>query len=131
MPAAEKTTLYLRGVPRAVVREAKAAAARDGVTLAQWVTARLARAFEPRMPVPEPSDELSQDLAFFEAHRSELAHRYAGEYVAIINRDVIDHDASFEALATRVFRKHGPRPVCMPLVGRTVVRVRSPRRASG
>jgi hypothetical protein len=131
MPADAKTTLYLRGVPRAVVREAKAAAAREGVTLAQWITGRITGGSAAAVPGPEASVDLAADFAFYEAERGELERRYPGEYVAIVERAVVDHDASFEALAARVFRKHGTRPVCMPLVGRTEVRVRSPRRVVG
>jgi hypothetical protein len=134
MPAEARTTLYLRGMPRSVVREAKAAAAREGVTLAQWVAARMGQPSAPPAPgnqAREPSGDLASDLAFYEEHRAELERKHPGEYLAIIDRAVVDHDASFEALAARVFRKHGMRPVCMPLVGRTEVRVRSPRRAAG
>lgn len=129
MPAEAKTTLYLRGVPRTVVREAKAAAAREGVTLAQWVTARLAGAAPS--PLREPAPDLTSDLAFFEEHRAELERKYPDEYLAIVERNVVDHDPSFDALGARVFRKYGARPVCMPRVGRSVVRVRSPRRVVG
>jgi heme exporter protein D len=40
--ASEQTTLYLRGLPRQLVREAKAAAARRGSTLAALVSDSLA-----------------------------------------------------------------------------------------
>src|ERR1051325_117214 len=129
MPADAKTTLYLRGVPRAVVREAKAAAALEGVSLAAGVTARLTVA--PTTARKDPGGSFAADLAFYEEHRSDLDRKHPGEYLAIIDRVVVDHDASFEALATRVFRKHGARPVCMPRAGRSSVRVRSPRRATG
>jgi len=131
MPAEAKTTLYLRGVPRAVVREAKAAAALEGVSLAAWVTARLAGAVAGATARKDPGGSFADDLAFYEEHRSDLDRKHPGEYLAIIDRVVVDHDASFEALATRVFRKHGARPVCMPRTGRSAVRVRSPRRAAG
>jgi hypothetical protein len=130
MPAEAKTTLYLRGVPRAVVREAKAAAAREGVTLAQWVTARIGATPAPA-PERESGGDLGGDLAFYEEHRAELERKYPDEYLAIVDRSVVDHDVSFDALAARVFRKYGSRPVCMPRVGRSVVRVRSPRRVAG
>jgi len=131
MPAEAKTTLYLRGVPRAVVREAKAAAAREGVTLAQWVTVRLAGAGAAPPSARGGAGELGADLAFYEAQRAKLERKYPDEYVAIVEQRVVDHDASFEALGTRVFRKYGARPVCMPRVGRSVVHVRSPRRVAG
>jgi len=131
MAAAEKTTLYLRGMSRSVVRAAKAAAAREGVTLAHWISSRIAPGDAPLVQEREAGQDLVSDLAFYEEHRAELERKYPDEYVALIERAVVDHDPSFEALAARVFRKHGPRPVCMPLVGRAVVRVRSPRRAAG
>jgi hypothetical protein len=129
--ASPKTTLYLRGVPRAVVREAKAAAAREGVTLAQWVTSRISGGPNASMPEGARGSDLAGDFAFYEKHRAELEQKHRGEYLAIVDRAVVDHDPSFAALARRVFDKYGARSVCMPLVGRTTVRVRSPRRAAG
>jgi hypothetical protein len=129
--ATAKTTLYLRGVPRAVVREAKAAAAREGVTLARWVTDRLSSASGAAPAVPAVRAELAGDLAWYEANRAALEREYAGKYVAIVEGRVVDDDTDFERLARRVLAAHGGRPVCMPLVGRSVVRVRSPRRAAG
>jgi hypothetical protein len=132
MVASAKTTLYLRGVPRALVREAKAAAAREGVTLARWVTDRLAVATGGAGEPPAPArPHFQSDLEWYEAHRAALEGQYGGEYVAIVDAAVVDHDADFERLATRVFAKFGSGPVCMPRVGRSLVRVRSPRRAAG
>jgi hypothetical protein len=125
MAEAETTTLFLRGMPRRLVREAKAAAARDGTTLARWVSERLARA--AGAPAAGP-DELGDAMAWLEANRARLERRYAGQYVAIVSRRVIDHDADFDALARRVFARIGARPVFMPRMGETEVRIRSPRR---
>ncbi len=79
----------------------------------------------------ETADPLDTDFAWFEAHRDQLVRKYEGLYVAIVEGKVIDHDRSFAALAQRVFRREGMRPVLMPRVTRTetVVRVRSPRRS--
>ena len=126
------TTLFLRGVPRHLVREAKAAAARDGVTLAHWVSERLAQATgsnAPRAAGAAGADSLRFEMEWFEANQSRLESKHAGQYVAIIDQRVVDHDAAFDALARRVFARFGTRSICMPKVGRTVVRVRSPRRA--
>ena len=131
MSASAKTTLYLRGVPRSVVREAKAAAAREGVTLARWVTDRLAGATAGTPTSASTAEDLRSDLAWYESNKAAFERKYSGEYLAIVDRAVVDHDAAFEALARRVFDKYGPRSVCMPRVGRTVVRVRSPRRVGG
>ena len=129
MAGSNTTTLYLRGVPRPLVREAKAAAAREGQTLARWVSDKLARA-TGRLTDDEEEPDLSDDFAWYEANQARLEQKHRGKYVAIVNRAVVDHDADFEPLAHRVFAKFGPRSVCMPLVGRREVRVRSPRRVA-
>ncbi len=127
------TTLYLRGVPRELVREAKAEAARQGLTLTAFVAEALRRALERTGPGPEvrPADELAESLRWFEQNRARLLRRYRGQYVAIHRNRVVDHDRDFDALARRVFRRFGPRPVCMPKVteGERVVHVPSPRLA--
>ena len=122
------TTLYLRGVPTGLVRELKAQAARRGVTLTALAIAALSRALNA-----EPEDELrplEADMAWFEANRRHLLRRYAGEYLAIVDRKVIDHDRDFSALAARVFAKAGARPVFMPrcTAKDQIVHLRSPRR---
>jgi hypothetical protein len=137
--------IYLRGIPAHVVREAKAIAARRGITLAGFVADAIVRAIEqqptngPAMP-SEPvsaqaqdalavTDDLSSEMRWFEQHRERIARERAGEYVAIIEREIVDHDADFDALARRVFAKHGLRNVFMPLVAAQAkpLRVRSPR----
>jgi len=122
------TTLYLRGVPTDLVRELKARAARQGSTLTALATTALTRALET-----ESQDDLKPlqaDMAWYEAHRRSLLRRYAGEYLAIVERRVLDHDADFNALAARVFAKVGVRPIFMPqcLATDHVVHLRSPRR---
>lgn len=128
MASSDTTTLYVRGVPRPIVRQAKAAAAREGRTLGHWVSDRLARA-TGTTGAARKTDQLHDDLAWYEAHKARLARRYAGQYVAIVNRAVVDHDKAFEPLARRVFARYGTRPVCMPRIGRDELRIRSPRRA--
>lgn len=140
--------IYLRGIPAHVVREAKAIAARRGITLAGFVADAIVRAIEQQQR-GEPAmrserqestststsdaahltDDLSSEMRWFEQQRERIARDLAGEYVAIIEREVVDHDPDFEALATRVFSKHGLRNVFMPYVGvqPKPLRVRSPR----
>jgi hypothetical protein len=127
MAGSDTTTLYVRGVPVRVVRGAKAAAAREGLTLGGWVADRLARAAGAR-GATGASDALTSDLAWYESNEARLERKYAGEYVAIVGQKVVDHDADFEALAERTFGRYGTRSICMPRVGRDPVRVRSPRR---
>lgn len=134
-PGDDRATLYLRGVPRNLVREAKALAARRGITLTALVVEALAREVEPRAGpraggVPR---ELRADAAWYEAHRRELLRRYRGQYLAIREGKVIDHDRDFAALARRVFEHLGPHPVYMPkcVPERRIVRAPSPRVARG
>ncbi len=127
MPGSDTTTLYVRGVPRAVAREAKAAAAREGRTLGRWVSDQLARAAGTAAGEPD-TGTLRDDLAWYAANAARLERRYAGEYVAIVRHAIVDHGPDFEVLARRVFARFGTRSICMPRVGRREVRVRSPRR---
>jgi hypothetical protein len=126
----EQTTLYLRGMPSHVVREAKARAARRGATLAAIVTDALARSFDKGTRSREASDrEFESSMAWYEANRARLVRRYENEFIAIAGRKVVDHDRDFERLAARVFRRHGVRPIFMPRVRRIdqPARLRSPR----
>jgi hypothetical protein len=129
MDDADHTTLYLRGVPRSVVNEAKVAAARQGTTLTAWITDAVRRCLGANTTT-ELGDCLEADFAWFAAHRERLLPKYEGDYVAIIDGKVIDHDRSFAALAERVFHREGMRSVFIPKVTRAepVVRVHSPRR---
>jgi hypothetical protein len=122
----DTSVLYLRGMPRALVREAKIAAAQQGVTLTRLV----ARALESVLasPANEP-DDLAEEMKWFETNRARLVKRYAGEFVAIQGQAVIDHDTKFDALADRVFAKHGPNPIFIPRVeaAERIHRLGSPR----
>lgn len=126
--ASERTTLYLRGVPTQLVREAKAAAARGGSTLAALVSDSLAQSLRGD---GEPlGGELRENMLWYERNRRRLLARYRGQYVAVLDRAVVDHDRDFAALAARVFGRHGGRPVFVPRVQEkeTRARLRSPRR---
>jgi hypothetical protein len=115
--SAAKKPVYLRGLPSDVVREAKAAAAQRGVTLAGFVAETLARAVRQREPSAETTADLTSDMRWYEKNRERIAREHAGEYIAIIDRKLVDHDADFEALAERVFEREGSRNIFMPLVG--------------
>lgn len=112
-------TLYLRGIPRKLVREAKAEAARRGMSLTAFAREALARALgtgAARTEEAEGIEAIRPDLDWFEANRKRLLRRYRDEYVAIVNRKVVDHDPDFGVLAQRVFTKHGMRSIAMPKV---------------
>ncbi len=121
------TTLYLREIPKDLVRELKARAAREGLTLTALVIDLLRRDVRT-----EPQDELrplEADMAWYEVHKRQLLRRYRGEYLAVVDRRLFDHDFDFSALAARVFTKAGVRPIFMPQCVETepIVHFRSPR----
>ncbi len=130
MTTSPKTTLYLRGMPSALVRAAKVTAAQRGSTLTALVTDSLARSLDDTQP-PSDDDELGAEMRWYELNRDRLVRRYQGKYVAIVGRSVIDHDRDFSALASRVFARIGVRSCFMPRVepSASTVRVRSPRLA--
>jgi len=131
MAASELKVLFLRGMPADLVREVKAVAARRGQTLTSIVAEALARSLAVTGTTTAPADELRADMAWYRAHQTDLARRYQGQYVAIIDERVVDHAARFDDLARRVFARYGNRPIFMPRVqlGEREVRVRSPRRS--
>lgn len=123
-------TLYLRGVPERLVREAKAAAARRGVTLTVLVSEALVQILGVDVPgQTELPEDLQVEMVWYEAHRQDLLRRYRGEYLAIANQEVIDHDKQFGPLAKRVFKRLGVRPVFMPkcIGDERIVNIPSPR----
>ena len=124
-----KRSVYLRGIPSSVIREAKAAAARRGITLAGFVADSLARALQNQTQSSEQADDLSREIRWYERNRERLLPEYAGEYLAILDNAVIDHDPDFEDLAERVFARDVGRNVFMPQVAATPrsLRVPSPR----
>jgi hypothetical protein len=68
-------------------------------------------------------------MRWYERNRERLVREYAGEYVAILDNAVIDHDPDFEDLAERVFAREVGRNVFMPQVvaNPRSLRVASPR----
>lgn len=125
-----QTTLYLRGMPAHLVREAKAVAARRGLTLAGLLSEALEQSLSGDTPREAVGQGLAESRRWYDRHRERLRVRYRGQFVAVVGRAVVDHDRSFDALAGRVFARFGPRPVWMPRVdsAEARARVRSPRR---
>lgn len=126
------STLYVRGVPERLVRAAKARAAERGITLTDFVIEAVDAAVEADVadtPDERAEPDLESDQAWYEAHRPELEQRYPDQYVAIVDGEVVDHDAEFAALAERVHARFGRRHVLMPRVvpGGRVVHLPSPR----
>lgn len=117
MAQQDSGTLYLRGVPRQLVREAKAEAARRGMSLTAFAKEALAKALGTAPAEgSEGIEAIRPDLDWFEANRKRLLRRYQNEYVAILKRKVVDHDPDFGALARRVFAKYGVKSIAIPKV---------------
>src|SRR5262245_22318134 len=105
-------------MPVRVVREAKAAAARRGSTLARFVADTLERSLAAGDPLPTETSEFDRSVDWYEANRERLLRDHEGEYVAIHGGRVIGHGRDFESLARRVFRRVGVDAVYMPRVER-------------
>lgn len=130
MSGKDGATLYLRGLPERVVRGSKVRAAQRGITLTAYVTELLERAVAGEGEDGEPhAPWIDADLAWYREQRERLAHRYGGEYLAVVDREIVDHDPEFAPLARRVRQRYGDRPVLMPrcIAGGRVVRLPSPR----
>jgi uncharacterized protein DUF5678 len=127
--ATKKTTLFLRGMPVRVVREAKAAAARRGSTLAKLVADTLERSLADDDGTDTDPSDFDRSVDWFQKNRERLLAAYEDEYVAIAGARVIDHDGDFEALARRVFSQGETRVIYIPRVERRsrTLRLRSPR----
>lgn len=109
----DNTTLYLREIPKDLVRSLKAQAALRGMTLTAFAIDILSEAVgEDTLAALKP---IEADMAWYDAHKAGLLARYRGEHLAILNKKVIDHDEIFDALARRVYAKVGVRPLFMPL----------------
>lgn len=136
-PGINAKPVYLRGLPRELIREAKALAARRGVTLAAIVIDSLARTIREEQGAraavaASVPNQMMRARRWFEGQCERLSHEIGGQYAAIIDDAVFDHDADFDALAQRVFARLGARDVFMPLVPLSdaqvqPLRVRSPR----
>jgi hypothetical protein len=131
MAAGEGKSLFLRNVPTALVREAKAAAARRGETLTTIVAEALSRSLSLDSEPQGRTDDLRSDIAWYRKNLPKLLRKYRGGYLAIVDAAVVDHGRDFGVLATRVFARFGNRNVYMPRLqaGENVARIRSPRRS--
>jgi len=54
----------------------------------------------------------------YEEKKDEYLETYEGEYIALQNGEVIDHDCSFSVLAGRVYAKHGYKAIFFPFVSK-------------
>lgn len=56
---------------------------------------------------------IKAEVQTFQAQHADLLGSYFGEYVAMYNGQLVDHDADFEALHTRIRHKYGNQPVLL------------------
>ncbi len=77
----------------------------------------------------EATYTFEEGKAYYERNKDLLTRKYNGEYIAVWDNEVIDHDMSFSALAQRVYKKLGYISIYMPFVTskRRVLRFESPR----
>ncbi|MBI4487907.1 MAG: hypothetical protein HY694_02380 [Deltaproteobacteria bacterium] len=79
----------------------------------------------------QPTDYVKfQDAKrYFQEHKAQILEKYKGNFVAILDNTVVDHDSKFSELARRVYEKFGYQTIYMPFVESkpSVLRIPSPR----
>lgn len=70
-----------------------------------------------------------EERKFVAGNLDALRAAYGDRYIAVLGASVLDSDPDFSALAERVFRQVGYRPIYMPFMGKSekVYRIPSPR----
>lgn len=76
-----------------------------------------------------PRKELIKSLEYFQENKTEILEKYKGNFIAILDNAVVDHDKEFSELAKRVYEKFGYQTTYMPFVESEprVLRIPSPR----
>lgn len=112
-------------LPDALADEIKHEAETEGVTVATLLEAAL-RVRRQRLQ----RAKLSAEQTAWRALTLETRARYAGQYVAIHEGSVVDHDADLAALHRRVRARFGKQAVLLtPAEGRGPIHIRSPKLA--
>lgn len=79
----------------------------------------------------QPTDYVKfQDAKrYFQEHKAQILEKYSGNFVAILDEAVVDHDKNFSELAKRIYEKFGYQTIYMPFVESkpSVLRIPSPR----
>jgi capsule polysaccharide export protein KpsE/RkpR len=110
-------------LPDALANEIKHEAETEGVTVATLLEAALR---ERRQRLQRA--KLSAEQATWRALAPEARSRYAGQYVAIHEGEVVDHDTDLAALHRRVRARYGKLAVLLtPAEGRPPLHTRSPK----
>lgn len=79
----------------------------------------------------QPADyvKLQEARRYFQENKAQILEQYSGNFIAIVDNSVVDHDKEFSELAKRVYEKFGYQTTYMPFVEREpgVLRIPSPR----
>jgi acetolactate synthase small subunit len=128
-----------------IVRELESTVGVDGVERLEKTRVKLLAPWNPtgeaagnggsQTPSKEPSPDGSapslfpEERKFVEENLEALRAAHADRYIAVLGASVVDSDSDFSALAERVFRQVGYRPIFMPFIGKSerVYRIASPR----
>lgn len=55
-------------------------------------------------------------MEWFEANKRKLVRQYEGKYMAVVGKEVVDHDRDLSVLAERVFQRYGVTPIFLLLL---------------
>lgn len=80
-----------------------------------------------------PQQVIDREQRLYAARHADLLARYAGETIAMVDGEVIDHDADRAALSRRIRQRYGNQPIFMtPVLPDPVqqIEVRSPYNAN-
>lgn len=79
----------------------------------------------------QPVDYIKFEEAkrYFQEHKAQILEKHSGNFVAILDEAVVDHDRNFSELAKRIYEKFGYQTIYMPFVEseQRVLRIPSPR----
>ena len=79
----------------------------------------------------QPTDyvKFQEAKGYFQEHKAQILEKYSGNFVAILDETVVDHDRNFSELAKRIYEKFGYQAIYMPFVESepSVLRIPSPR----
>jgi len=81
-------------------------------------------------PVDKHLMQIDREQQAYEAQHSQLLEEYAGQYIAMYQGEVVDHDEDSGGLWQRVRKRYGKEPVLITPVlqeARQTIVVRSPR----
>lgn len=80
---------------------------------------------------PQPGDyaKFQEARKYFQENKTQILEKYRGNFIAILDNSVVDHDREFSELAKRVYEKFGYQTIYMPFVEAqpSVLSIPSPR----